>query len=106
MPGMKAASAGGGPDHDHDMTDSFAAELSRLRWRCRRGMQELDVMLGHWLERSWPEATDPLRKDFAALLELEDDTLWDWLSGRVQPEPAFAAIVHVIRDAHFPATGG
>ena len=32
------------------------AQHGRLRWHCRRGMKELDVLLDRWLERSWPAA--------------------------------------------------
>ncbi|HSH27456.1 MAG TPA: succinate dehydrogenase assembly factor 2 [Wenzhouxiangella sp.] len=75
---------------------------SRLRWRCRRGMQELDVMLGGWLEACWGEAGEDLREAFERLLEVEDDRLWDWLLGRSRPEPELASIVEAIRARHFP----
>src|SRR3546814_5616419 len=29
------------------------AELRRLRWRCRRGMKELDQLLNRWLDQQW-----------------------------------------------------
>ena len=43
-------------------------ELKRLRWRCRRGMKELDHLLLRWLEREWPAAGDERRAAFGALL--------------------------------------
>jgi antitoxin CptB len=48
----------------------------RLRWKCRRGLLELDLVLEKYL-RSNPE--DP---ELAALLELPDNDLWDIVSGR------------------------
>lgn len=77
---------------------------SKLRWRCRRGMQELDVMLGDWLEQCWPEADEERRKAFDRLLEIEDDRLWDWLLGRSRPEPGLEDIVEAIRARHFGAS--
>jgi len=74
---------------------------SRLRWRCRRGMQELDVMLGSWLEECWSQADARRREAFERLLEVEDDRLWDWLLGRARPEPELQAIVEAIRARHF-----
>ena len=59
-------------------------ELKALRWRCRRGMQELDILLSAFLE-GLPEQTPPVQQAFRKLLESEDDLLWDWLSGRAQP---------------------
>jgi antitoxin CptB len=48
----------------------------RLKWRCRRGLLELDIVLQRFLER---HPVDPL---FAELLELPDNDLWDIIIGR------------------------
>ena len=50
-------------------------ELNRLRWRCRRGMRELDVLLERYLRERWPTAPEPSRAAFRALLELPDPDL-------------------------------
>lgn len=72
---------------------------SRLRWHCRRGMQELDVLLGGWLEQCWSEASDELREAFAALLEEEDDRIWAWVTGREQPTDAvMQSLIGELRD--------
>ncbi len=63
-----------------------ASERSRLRWRCRRGMRELDVLLERWLDTRWPDATPADRKRFDRLLDCEDDMLWDWCTGRNRPD--------------------
>lgn len=74
-----------------------------LRWRSRRGMRELDVLLTRWLEQRWPAAGADLRSDFEALLNCEDDQLWDWLLGRSEPEaPGLKRIVHDIRSPDAP----
>lgn len=57
--------------------------LRKLRWRCRRGMKEMDAMLGRYLERH--ADTIPL-DDMERLLECQDDQLWQWLMGRSSPE--------------------
>jgi len=48
----------------------------RLKWKCRRGLLELDLVLERYL-RQYPddEELDPL-------LELPDNDLWDIVSGR------------------------
>ena len=63
-------------------------DAARLRWRCRRGMKELDLMLARWLERRWPVADDARRRDFAWLLEQPDPDLASWLLGGVRPPGA------------------
>ncbi len=54
-----------------------AAELSRLRWRARRGMLENDLIL----QRYFAQRDTPLGKDevaaLDALLALDDNTLFD-----------------------------
>ena len=63
-------------------------EVSRLRWRCRRGMRELDVLLERWLDQCWQQAPAPERACFERLLACEDDQLWDWVTGRGRPDDA------------------
>lgn len=77
------------------------AELGRLRWRCRRGMRELDQLLGGWLDAAGAAAPAARLAGFAALLECEDSDLWDWLSGRSRPpDAALAGLVDEIRATH------
>lgn len=51
-------------------------ELKALRWRCRRGMRELDQLLERWLDRCWAASSDGERETFRRLLATEDDKLW------------------------------
>lgn len=69
-------------------------ELRRLRWRCRRGMRELDQLMERFLDRAWATSSDPDRALFLRLLDTEDDILWRWCMGRERPEdPALADFV-------------
>lgn len=61
--------------------DADAAELRRLRWRCRRGMRELDQLFERWLDREWATASEADRGVFLRLLDCEDDKLWRWFMG-------------------------
>ena len=56
-------------------------ELKKLRWRCRRGMRELDQLFERWLAHDYPLATDVERVVFLRLLDCEDDKLWRWFMG-------------------------
>ena len=58
------------------------AEFKRLRWRCRRGMRELDQLMLRYLDQRWPTADDGERGVFLRLLACEDDKLWQWCMGR------------------------
>jgi antitoxin CptB len=66
-------------------------DLARLRWRCRRGMRELDVLLTRYLERSYAASSPAERAAFAQLLELPDPDLFGYLVGRTTPDE----VIHV-----------
>ena len=75
-----------------------AAELRRLRWRCRRGMRELDQLLTRWLDREWTAASDSQRDVFLRLLDSEDDRLWRWVLGHeTAPDAALDSLIQYIR---------
>ena len=74
-------------------------ELKKLRWRCRRGMRELDQLLDRWLERQWRQSPTAERAVFLRLLDTEDDTLWRWFLGHeVSSDVEIAALVEKIRS--------
>lgn len=78
---------------------SEEAELKRLRWRCRRGMRELDQLMLRYLDGRWPAASEAERAQFLRLLDTEDDKLWRWFMGRERPEDTgLASIVDTILD--------
>ena len=62
------------------------SELKRIRWRCRRGMRELDQLFDRYLARCWATESEPQRVVFLRLLDCEDDKLWRWFMGRERPE--------------------
>ncbi|MDE1961887.1 MAG: succinate dehydrogenase assembly factor 2, partial [Xanthomonadaceae bacterium] len=41
------------------------ADAARLRWRCRRGMRELDQLLGWWLETHYLQADNVEKAAFS-----------------------------------------
>ena len=55
---------------------------SRLRWLCRRGMKELDVVMTRYLDSRYAEADEADKKGFIALLEMPDPDLYSLLLGR------------------------
>ena len=70
----------------------------RLRWRCRRGTRELDVLLMRYLECDHAEASPTEQVAFGQLLECPDPQLQDiFLGGRKAPNPAMEAIAEKIR---------
>ena len=73
-------------------------ELKKLRWRCRRGMRELDQLLERWLDRAWRQSPTGERAVFLRLLDTEDDKLWRWFLGHESSDDVeIAALVDRIR---------
>jgi len=74
------------------------SEAGRLRWRCRRGMRELDQLLEWYLDARYLAADESSKLAFAELLEQQDPELWSWFSGAsIAPVAAWKQIVDEIR---------
>ena len=72
--------------------------LGKLRWRCRRGMKELDLLTLGYLEWYYSTASAEEQQAFAELLEVQDPLLMSYMVGRQTPdEPATAQVVKVMR---------
>ena len=72
---------------------------SMLRWRCRRGMRELDVLLERYLRERYPSAPAAEQQAFAALLDLPDPELLAYVMRRQLPaDPHWAHVVAKLID--------
>jgi antitoxin CptB len=71
-----------------------AADMGRLRWRCRRGMRELDELLSHYLDEQYPAAGPVERAAFLQLLDTADADLHSYCLR--QSLPADAALRDLI----------
>jgi antitoxin CptB len=78
------------------LTGPAPTESARLRWRCRRGLRELDVLLERYLAERWPSAAPVEQAAFARLLELADPDLAALCLG--QSAAADAVTVRVVAD--------
>jgi antitoxin CptB len=64
------------------MTPIASQELGRLRWRCRRGMKELDILLLRYVEEQFCEASSAHQRAFRALLDAPDTAIYAYCLGR------------------------
>jgi antitoxin CptB len=64
---------------------SDGSNLARLKWKCRRGMKELDVLLEGYLAARYAQASEAEQGAFQALLDLQDPVLFDYVIGRDRP---------------------
>ncbi|MCF6262222.1 MAG: succinate dehydrogenase assembly factor 2 [Xanthomonadales bacterium] len=69
-----------------------------MRWRSRRGMQELDTLLNDYLDAYYAGLDEASRDSLELLLDTEDDILWLWLSGqKTCDNTAFSRLIDDIR---------
>ncbi len=73
--------------------------LPKLRWQCRRGMLELDVLLGQFLEEAYLGLNPEDQLIFANLLKCNDQELFYWFTGQKEPDdPQLAAMVKKVKQ--------
>ena len=70
----------------------------RLKWKCRRGLLELDLVLERFLRTQGAEMGDTELEMLTELLDTADPELWDIVSGRTERyDPRFAGLVARLR---------
>lgn len=77
--------------------------IARVRWACRRGMLELDVLFQPFVENVYQDLSDADKALFIRLLECEDPELFAWFMGRdICPDPALARMIVQVRGRAAP----
>lgn len=73
--------------------------ISKLRWHCRRGMRELDILFLHYLDDHYQSADAPQQLAFEALIETADPIITDYIFNRkAPPTDAMTQVVSVMQD--------
>ena len=80
-----------------------ARALSKLRWRCRRGLLENDLLLARFFDRAQP-VTQTEARGLYALMDLADNDLLDLFLGRQKPQanldrPEVRQVIEAVRAA-------
>ena len=70
-------------------------EKSRILWRCRRGIKEMDIVLQDFIKDSYDELNNENKSAFSKLLEEEDLDILNWVLGKDKPEDA--ALIEIIK---------
>lgn len=73
-------------------------ELDRIRWHCRRGLLELDLILQRFLEQRFSALNDDEVRQFRELLEFSDNDLLDMVMNRAEPvDGRLSAVLEMMR---------
>ncbi len=84
-----------------------ARALSKLRWRCRRGLLENDLFIEQFFARHESGLTVRQAEALGVLMDLSDNDLLDLLLGRREPEgdlarPDVTLVLGMLRAARRP----
>jgi len=58
-------------------------QINRLRWKCRRGMRELDLLLKEFSETEMLDLSEEDNAIFNRVLDYDDQTLYDFIFKKI-----------------------
>jgi antitoxin CptB len=70
------------------MANVDAQTLGRLRWACRRGIRELDVLLTRYVDEEFSSASETDQEAFRQLLETPNADIYAYCLGQESPPTA------------------
>ena len=73
-------------------------QRSRLLWRCRRGIKEMDILLQGYLETYYDGAPESEQNSFEALLDEADLDILSWIMQKTEPDKRYISIIAIIRE--------
>ena len=73
---------------------------SRLLWRCRRGIKEMDIIFQDFVNHSYDQLTDDKKNSFSRLLDEQDLDILNWIMGKDKPnDNELFNIINIIRES-------
>ncbi|MGH8762629.1 MAG: succinate dehydrogenase assembly factor 2 [Nitrosospira sp.] len=73
-------------------------ELERVRWRCRRGLLELDIVLQRFMDEHYAQLGEMELRQFDTLLDLPDNDLWEMIALRNNEENrSLQPVLHLLQ---------
>ena len=74
-------------------------KLERARWRCRRGLLELDIVLQRFMDEYYAKLNEGELQQFEKLQDLPDNDLWDIKKKKKEAEDMrLKPVLHLLRN--------
>ena len=71
---------------------------SRLLWRCRRGIKEMDIILQDFVNNSYEQLSNENKNAFSNLLDEQDLDILNWIMGKDEPaDSKLIGIINIIK---------
>jgi len=86
--------------HFKGNNEDFELHMRRLRWCCRRGMLELDLIFEAFLKNNYLNCDKDVQNTFENLLSCQDQELYEWLVSRksMPTDPKLKKLVEQLRQ--------
>ena len=75
------------------------SQRSRLLWRCRRGIREMDILLQDYLELYYDTSSANEKNTFEELLDEADLDILSWIMQKTSPDVKYIGIITTIRES-------
>lgn len=72
-------------------------EAERARWRCRRGLLELDVVLQRFMDTHYAQLSRTELLQFETLLNLPDNDLWDIITLEKEADRSVQPVLRLLQ---------
>jgi antitoxin CptB len=73
---------------------------NQLRWACRRGLLELDLLLNAYMDKIYDKLSDQEKRQFISLLDMQDQEMYEMLTGKTSPnDKEVAKLLEKIRES-------
>jgi antitoxin CptB len=71
--------------------------VNQLKWRCRRGIKEVELLLIPYFDSYFSQLSTTGQKCFTEILKEDDVVLFEWFTQRAEPtDPQMAKLVHAM----------
>jgi len=75
------------------------SQRSRILWRCRRGLREMDILLQDYLEVYYDTLSTRDQNTFEELLDEADLDILSWIMQKSFPDEKYVGIITAIRES-------
>ena len=71
---------------------------SQVKWKCRKGLRELDILLSKYFEEKYPHLTDEDKLVFLEFIELDTYAILDMLTNNATDDVKYKNILLALKS--------
>lgn len=71
---------------------------SQVKWKCRKGLRELDILLSKYFEEKYPYLTDEEKLVFLEFIELDTYAILDMLTNKATDDVKYKNILLALKS--------